>query len=165
MERTTAARIPAKRYRSVSPAPMQTARPDAGGQRHDQDRGEVEIAPARRVTQRPYLARVHLPLLGVQRDGGRERAGGRRRFFIQPDRLRQVRVAVRGSPLSRQSYPLRRGINRPGGRRGTRERTGPGAGPGSALRLQAERDIGREGLTAGSSCPRPCCKPAVLVEH
>ena len=31
--------------------------------------------------------------------------------------------------------------------------------------LQAERAIGREVLTAESSRARPCCKPAVLVEH
>ena len=162
---TAAAGIPAKRPNSVSPAPMARSRADAGGQRHDHRRGEIEIAHPCRVMQRPHLALVHPPLLSVQRDGGMERAGGRRRFFIQPDRLRQVLVAVRDSQPRRRSYPPRWGINRPGGFRGVRKRTEPGAGPGSALWLQAERDIGHEGLTAESSRARPCCKPAVLVEH
>ena len=100
------------------------ARPDAGGQRHDQHRGEIEIAHPCRVMQRPHLALVHPPLLSVQRDGGMERAGGRRRFFIQPDRLRQILVAVRDSQPRRRSYPPRWGINRPGGFRGVRKRTG-----------------------------------------
>ena len=111
---TTAARIPATMDSAVSPALMQIARVDAGRQRHDQHRGEVETAPARRVAQRPNLARVHPPLLGVQPDGGMERAGGRRRFFIQRARSRQVRIAAGDSARPGGSYPPRRGITRAG---------------------------------------------------
>ena len=63
----------------------------------------------------PDFALVHPPFLGVQRDGCRERAGGRRRFFVQPDRLHQVRIAVGDSARPGGNYPPRRGITSAGG--------------------------------------------------
>jgi len=45
------------------------------------------------------------------------------------------------------------------------EELSPGAAPDAEVWQRAERDIGREVLTAESSRARPCCKPAVLVEH
>ena len=60
---TTAARIPATMDSAVSPALMQIARADDGRQRHDQNRGEVEVAHSGGVAQRPNLALVHPPLL------------------------------------------------------------------------------------------------------
>jgi len=94
IEMTTAARIPATMDSAVLPAPMQIARPDHRRQRHDQPWNEVEVVRPHGMTHFPDFAPVHPPLLGVQPDGGMERAGGRRRFFIQRARSRQVRIAV-----------------------------------------------------------------------
>ena len=109
---TTAARIPATMDSAVLPAPMQIARPDHRRQRHDQPWNEVEVVRPHGTTHFPDFAPVHPPLLGVQPDGGMERAGGRRRFFIQRARSRQVRIAAGDSTRPDGSYPPRRGITR-----------------------------------------------------
>ena len=126
---TTAARIPATMDSAVSPAPMQIARPDHRRQRHDQPWNEVEVVCPHGMAHFPDFALDHPPLLGVQRDGGMERAGGRRRFFIQRARSRQVRAAAGDSARPGGSYPPRRGITRAGANEADpRAWTAPAAG-------------------------------------
>ena len=117
-----------KRLRTLLPAPRRR------GERQGQDRETPSETPHIERLSPLDFAAVEATRLGGSLDPPHlrpnltaARAGGHRRFFNQPGPARQVRVAVRDSPLQGRSYPPPRGITRAGGNK-TRVGTEPTAG-------------------------------------